>query len=107
MRGNNFVLILLFFFRMQVREAQNTDVKVGIVTDVGRENSDITLLCISMSLSDFYSSHPETRTRLITTIVDSKNDVVLSAAAGMQILISVLYTLCVLSYIYIYVCVCH
>ncbi|CAN6819523.1 unnamed protein product [Brassica oleracea var. botrytis] len=86
MRGNNFVLILLFFFRMQVREAQNTDVKVGIVTDVGRENSDITLLCISMSLSDFYSSHPETRTRLITTIVDSKNDVVLSAAAALDLI---------------------
>lgn len=69
---------------MHVGEAQNTatDVKVGIVIDVGMAFSNMTLLCINMSLSDFYSTRPETRTRLVPTIVDSKNDVVTAAAAG-------------------------
>lgn len=75
---------------MQVGEAQKraTDVNVGIVNDVGMAYSNMTLLCINMSLSDFYSSHTETQTRLVTTIVDSKNDVVIAAAAGTRIPIS-------------------
>ncbi|KAL0891375.1 hypothetical protein Bca101_015358 [Brassica carinata] len=86
-RENDLVLNLLFLvlvLLMQVGEGQNTatDVKVGIVDDVGMTYSNRTLFCINMSLSDFYSSHPETRTRLVTTIVDSKNDVVIAAAAG-------------------------
>ncbi|KFK29761.1 hypothetical protein AALP_AA7G175600 [Arabis alpina] len=89
-REKNFALILLFFvvFLTQVREAQNraTDIKVGIVNDVGMAYSNMTLLCINMSLSDFYSSHPETQTRLVTTIVDSKNDVVIAAAAALDLI---------------------
>ncbi|CAH8360717.1 unnamed protein product [Eruca vesicaria subsp. sativa] len=90
-KENNLVLILPLFFiilMMQVGEAQNmaTDVEVGIVNDVGMAYSNMTLLCIDMSLSDFYSSHPETRTRLVTTIVDSKNDVVLAAAAALELI---------------------
>ncbi|VVB10777.1 unnamed protein product [Arabis nemorensis] len=89
-RENNLVLILVFFIiilLMQVGKAQNTatDVKVGIVTDVGMVYSKMTLLCINMSLSDFYSSHPETETRLVPTIVDSKNDVVIAAAVAKEI----------------------
>jgi hypothetical protein len=92
-RENNLVLSLLFFvivFLMQVGEAQNriTNVNVGIVNDIGTAYSNMTLLCINMSLSDFYSSHPETQTRLVTTVVDSKNDVVTAAAAGTRIPIS-------------------
>ncbi|CAH8274685.1 unnamed protein product [Arabidopsis lyrata] len=76
-RQNNLVLSLLFFvivFLMQVGEAQKraTDVNVGIVNDVGMAYSNMTLLCINMSLSDFYSSHTETQTRLVTTIVTPK-----------------------------------
>ncbi|CAL9227628.1 unnamed protein product, partial [Arabidopsis halleri] len=90
-RPNNLVLNLLFFvivFLMQVGEAQNraTDVNVGIVNDVGMAYSNMTLLCINMSLSDFYSSHTETQTRLVTTIVDSKNDVVIAAAAALDLI---------------------
>ncbi|XP_033145546.1 glutamate receptor 2.1-like [Brassica rapa] len=81
------LLFLVVVLLMQVGEGQNTatDVKVGIVDDVGMAYSNMTLFCINMSLSDFYSSHPETRTRLVTTIVDSKKDVVIAAAAGTRI----------------------
>lgn len=81
------LLFLVVVLLMQVGEGQSTatDVKVGIVDDVGMPYSNMTLFCINMSLSDFYSSHPETRTRLVTTIVDSKNDVVIAAAAGTHI----------------------
>ncbi|KAG2244276.1 hypothetical protein Bca52824_093873 [Brassica carinata] len=90
-RENDLVLNLLFLvlvLLMQVGEGQNTatDVKVGIVDDVGMTYSNRTLFCINMSLSDFYSSHPETRTRLVTTIVDSKNDVVIAAAAALDLI---------------------
>ncbi|ESQ54021.1 hypothetical protein EUTSA_v10024356mg [Eutrema salsugineum] len=84
--------LVLFFFivliLMKVGQGQNTatDVKVGIVNDVGLAHSNTTLLCINMSLSDFYSSHPKTRTRLVTTIVDSKNDVVTAAAAALDLI---------------------
>lgn len=88
---DHLVLNLLFLhilLLMQVGEGQNTptEVKVGIVDDVGTTYSNRTLFCINMSLSDFYSSHPQTRTRLVTTIVDSQNDVVTAAAAGKQFL---------------------
>ncbi|KAL9280779.1 Glutamate receptor 2.1 [Arabidopsis thaliana] len=90
-RENNLVLSLLFFvivFPMQVGLAQNrtTNVNVGIVNDIGTVYSNMTLLCINMSLSDFYSSHPETQTRLVTTVVDSKNDVVTAAAAALDLI---------------------
>ncbi|CAA7015271.1 unnamed protein product [Microthlaspi erraticum] len=86
-RENHLVLILLFFL-MQVREAQitATEVKIGIVYDVGMATTNMSLLCINMSLSDFYSSHPETRTRLVTTIVDSKTDVITAAAAALDLI---------------------
>ncbi|KAF3554592.1 hypothetical protein F2Q69_00014824 [Brassica cretica] len=82
------LLFLVVVLLMQVGEAQSTatDVKVGIVDDVGMPYSNMTLFCINMSLSDFYSSHPETRTRLVTTIVDSKNDVVIAAEAALDLI---------------------
>ncbi|CAF1848362.1 unnamed protein product [Brassica oleracea] len=82
------LLFLVVVLLMQVGEGQSTatDVKVGIVDDVGMPYSNMTLFCINMSLSDFYSSHPETRTRLVTTIVDSKNDVVIAAAAALDLI---------------------
>ncbi|KAG2287856.1 hypothetical protein Bca52824_047460 [Brassica carinata] len=82
------LLFLVVVLLMQVGEGQSTatDVKVGIVDDVGMPYSNMTLFCINMSLSDFYSSHPETRTRLVTTIVDSKNDVVIAAAAAIDLI---------------------
>ncbi|CAN8320950.1 unnamed protein product [Cochlearia groenlandica] len=90
-REHNPGLILFFLlitFLMQVGQGQNktTDVKVGIVNDVGTVHSNMTLVCINMSLSDFYSSHPESQTRLITTIVDSKNDVVLASLAALDLI---------------------
>ncbi|CAH8387463.1 unnamed protein product [Eruca vesicaria subsp. sativa] len=80
----NLFFLVIIISLMQVGESQNTvtDVKVGIVTDVGMTYSNMALFCINMSLSGFYSSHPETRTRLVSTIVDSKNDVVIAAAGG-------------------------
>ncbi|KAL0763599.1 hypothetical protein Bca101_079750 [Brassica carinata] len=82
------LLFLVIVLLVHVGEGQNaaTDVKVGIVNDVGTAYSNMTLLCINMSLSEFYSSHPETRTRLVTTLVDSQNDVVIAAAAALDLI---------------------
>ncbi|RIA04137.1 hypothetical protein BRARA_K01640 [Brassica rapa] len=83
------LLFLVLVLLMQVGEGQQnraSDVKVGIVDDVGMAYSNMTLFCINMSLSDFYSSHPETRTRLVTTVVDSKKDVVTAAAAALDLI---------------------
>ncbi|KAF2549990.1 hypothetical protein F2Q68_00037704 [Brassica cretica] len=82
------LLFLVIVLLVHVGEGQNaaTDVKVGIVNDVRTAYSNMTLLCINMSLSEFYSSHPETRTRLVTTLVDSQNDVVIAAAAALDLI---------------------
>lgn len=84
---NDVVLVfLVFIFGVKLGKGQNTTIQVinvGVVTDVGTTASNLSLLAINMSLSDFYSSRPESRTRLLLNFADSRDDVVGAAAAGM------------------------
>ena len=79
------LLFLLFSFKIEFGRGQHnerTKVNVGVVTDVGTSYSDVTMLCINMSLADFYSSRPPFRTRLVVNVGDSKDDVIGAASAG-------------------------
>ncbi|CAA7033006.1 unnamed protein product [Microthlaspi erraticum] len=91
MRNKKLFFFVLFFFsfKVELSRGQNnrkTEVNVGVVTDVGKMHSDIEMLCINMSLSDFYASRPQFQTRLVLNIADSKNDVVGAAAAALELI---------------------
>ncbi|KAF4372145.1 hypothetical protein F8388_000361 [Cannabis sativa] len=57
-------------------------VKVGVVVDYESLVGKMGLRCINMSLSHFYSSHPNYTTRLHIHATDSKKHVIGAAAAG-------------------------
>ncbi|CAA0371054.1 unnamed protein product [Arabidopsis thaliana] len=79
-----FCALLVFFFCLEISRGQNngqTQVNVGVVTDVGTSYSEVAMLCINMSLDDFYSSRPQFQTRLVFNVGDSKSDVVGAATA--------------------------
>lgn len=61
--------------------AQTIPIKVGVVLDMDGYG-EITFNCLSMALSDFYSTHHHYNTRLQLTTRHSKGDVVGAAAAG-------------------------
>ncbi|KAL1204546.1 Glutamate receptor 2.3 [Cardamine amara subsp. amara] len=44
------------------------------------------MLCINMSLDDFYSSRPQFQTRLVVSVGDSRNDVIGAAAAALELI---------------------
>ncbi|EOA29322.1 hypothetical protein CARUB_v10025603mg [Capsella rubella] len=87
-----FFVLLLFCFSdlcVELSRGQNNrriDVNVGVVTDVGTPYSDVAMLCINMSLADFYSSRPQFQTRLVVHVGDSKNDVVGAAVAALGLI---------------------
>ncbi|KAI6681165.1 hypothetical protein NL676_035046 [Syzygium grande] len=56
-------------------------VNVGVVLDLETWVGQLGLSCINMSLSDFYSSNPSYKTRLVLNVRDSKRDEVVAAAA--------------------------
>ncbi|CAD5319414.1 unnamed protein product [Arabidopsis thaliana] len=83
------LLFLLFSFKIEFGRGQHnerTKVNVGVVTDVGTSYSDVTMLCINMSLADFYSSRPPFRTRLVVNVGDSKDDVIGAASAAIELI---------------------
>ncbi|XP_010429458.1 PREDICTED: glutamate receptor 2.2-like [Camelina sativa] len=90
MRVFFFVLLCFFFvFFVKLSRGQNnriTVINVGVVTDVGIMHSDIEMLCINMSLADFYSSRPQYQTRLVVNVGDSRHDVIGAAAAGLELI---------------------
>lgn len=58
-------------------------VNVGVVLDLDNSpNTNVWLSCIKMALSDFYTSHSSSRTKLVLSIRDSRSEVVDAAAAG-------------------------
>uniref|UniRef100_A0A1J3FSN4 Glutamate receptor n=6 Tax=Noccaea caerulescens TaxID=107243 RepID=A0A1J3FSN4_NOCCA len=86
---NKGLLFFFFFFFVELSRGQNnrlTEVNVGFVTDVGTSYSDVSMLCINMSLADFYSSRPQFKTRLVVNIGDSRNDVIGAAAAAIELI---------------------
>nr|XP_034890042.1 glutamate receptor 2.8-like [Populus alba] len=62
-------------------------VKVGVVLDFDNDlDGKIGLSCINMSLSDFYDTHGDYKTRLVLITRDSKNDVAAAAAAALDLI---------------------
>ncbi|KAI6681252.1 hypothetical protein NL676_035133 [Syzygium grande] len=57
-------------------------VNIGVVLDLETWEGQMGLSCINMSLSDFYSSNPWYKTRLVLNVRDSKRDEISAAAAG-------------------------
>ncbi|XP_027182307.1 glutamate receptor 2.3-like [Coffea eugenioides] len=61
-------------------------VNVGVVLDMDTWIGKMGLSCISMALSDFYSSHSDYKTRIVLNNRNSKKDVVGAAAAALDLL---------------------
>ncbi|KAI4304128.1 hypothetical protein MLD38_039679 [Melastoma candidum] len=59
-----------------------TEVNVGVVLDMDTLVGKVGWTSISLSLSDFYASHPSYLTRLKLNLRDSRSDDVAGAAAG-------------------------
>ncbi|OIT29130.1 glutamate receptor 2.7 [Nicotiana attenuata] len=86
-----FFLCLGIFFCMEMAMAQNRStipINVGVVFDMDEWVGKMGLSCISMALSDFYSSDHGSvyRTRLVLHTRDSKRDIVAAAAAALDLL---------------------
>ncbi|KAL6215323.1 hypothetical protein ACLB2K_014754 [Fragaria x ananassa] len=87
----NITFLLLLFFRISLALAQNTtiSINVGVILDLDNPDGKIGLSCINMALSDFYASHAYYRTRLVLRTRDSSKDVVVAAAAALELINSV------------------
>lgn len=64
-------------------KAQIIHIRVGVVLDMDDYGKNA-FTCISMALSDFYTTNDHYKTRLTLTSRDSKGDVVGAATAGKQ-----------------------
>ncbi|CAN7060364.1 hypothetical protein BRARA_D01494 [Brassica rapa] len=88
----NKIIFFFFFFSvffMELSRGQNNrriEVNVGAVTDVGTTYSEVAMLCVNLSLADFYSSRPQFQTRLVVNVGDSRKDVVGAAAAALELI---------------------
>ncbi|KAJ8758795.1 hypothetical protein K2173_000516 [Erythroxylum novogranatense] len=87
------VLFFFFFLPMKMVMAQNSTtvpVNVGVILDLDDGVNKMALSCINMSLTDFYTIHGgQYKTRLLLTIRNSKQDVVVAAAAGLDLVKSI------------------
>ncbi|KAF8035048.1 hypothetical protein BT93_C1160 [Corymbia citriodora subsp. variegata] len=61
-------------------------VNVGVILDLETRVGQMGLTCINMSLSDFYSSNPSYKTRLVLNVRDSKRDEFTAAAAALDLI---------------------
>ena len=74
------LFLKIFFFEMGMAKNSTSiiPVKVGVVLDFDNDlDGKIGLSCINMSLSDFYDTHGDYKTRLVLVTRDSKNDMLL------------------------------
>lgn len=78
--------IQISFVIGQKSQNRTIPVNVGVILDdPDSVRGKVRLSCIEMALSDFYSSHSSSRTRLVLSIRDSRKDVVDAAAAGLSL----------------------
>lgn len=64
-------------------ENTSITVNVGVVLDLDNSlSTKVWLSCIKMAISDFYTSHALSKTRVALNIKDSRSEVVDAAAAG-------------------------
>ncbi|XP_073262470.1 glutamate receptor 2.8-like [Populus alba] len=82
-----FLKIIFFEMGMAKNSTSIIPVKVGVVLDFDNDlDGKIGLSCINMSLSDFYDTHGDYKTRLVPITRDSKNDVAGAAAAALDLI---------------------
>ncbi|PRQ27361.1 putative periplasmic binding protein-like I [Rosa chinensis] len=84
----SYSIFLVFSSIFAAVTAQNNpvNVEVGVVLDFDKGFGKMGLSCIKMSLSDFYASHPNYTTRLLLHQRNSPTDVVLTAAAALDLI---------------------
>nr|XP_034917814.1 glutamate receptor 2.8-like [Populus alba] len=83
------LFLKIFFFEMGMAKNSTSiiPVKVGVVLDLDNDlDGKIGLSGINMSLSDFYGTHGDYKTRLVLITRDSKNDVAGAAAAALDLI---------------------
>ncbi|XP_030487774.2 glutamate receptor 2.7 isoform X1 [Cannabis sativa] len=85
------VCLIILRWTIAEEEEQNygrklVGVKVGVVVDYESLVGKMGLRCINMSLSHFYSSHPNYTTRLHIHATDSKKHVIGAAAAALDLI---------------------
>ncbi|XP_048133137.1 glutamate receptor 2.1-like [Rhodamnia argentea] len=61
-------------------------VNIGVVLNLETWVGQMGLSCINMSLSDFYSSNPSYKTRLVLNVRDSRQDEVTAAATALDLI---------------------
>ena len=89
-----FVVVVVLWRTAYGAEKKTTAVvNVGVVLDLSSWAGKMSLSCINMALSDFNASHPQLNATIVLHVVDSEDDLVLTANRGIDI--------------YIYVCVCR
>ncbi|KAF8019805.1 hypothetical protein BT93_G0484 [Corymbia citriodora subsp. variegata] len=66
--------------------ATTIPVNVGVIVDLKTWVGQMGLTCVNMSLSDFYSSNPSHKTRLVLNVRDSEGDEVAAAAAALDLI---------------------
>ncbi|CAL2276590.1 unnamed protein product [Prunus armeniaca] len=90
--GNHEVLFRFLVYcsinNSSLAAAENTTIpiNVGVVLDLETRLGKMGMSCIDMALSDFYSSHGYYSTRLILHTRDSMSDVVVAAAAALDLI---------------------
>ncbi|KAF8035046.1 hypothetical protein BT93_C1158 [Corymbia citriodora subsp. variegata] len=62
--------------------ATTIPVNVGVIVDLETWVGKMGLSCVNLSLSNFYSSNPSYKTRIVLNVRDSAGDEVAAAAAG-------------------------
>ncbi|KAG8391771.1 hypothetical protein BUALT_Bualt01G0221600 [Buddleja alternifolia] len=79
-------LLLLPFCTMQSSSNSILEFQVGVVLDLDSPVGRIGNSCLSMAHSDFYSAHPNYKTRLVLNVRDSNGSVLGAAAAALDLL---------------------
>ncbi|KAL5730828.1 hypothetical protein ACHQM5_003619 [Ranunculus cassubicifolius] len=90
-KGLVFFLFVVVSAYTDVAEAQDETssvipVNVGVILDMDSWVGKLSNSCIYMAISDFYSMHPEYKTKLVLHTRDSKSDAVGAVFAAMDLL---------------------
>ncbi|KAL1552585.1 glutamate receptor 2.1-like [Salvia divinorum] len=93
-RSHNIPILCIFHYLLVVSNmnlsskmavAQTIPIRVGVILDMDGYG-EMAFNCLSMALSDFYSTHAHYKTRLVLTTRPPKADVISAAAAGLDLL---------------------
>ncbi|XP_047972412.1 glutamate receptor 2.2-like [Salvia hispanica] len=88
-RSHNIPILFIFHYLLfsisKMADAQTIPIRVGVILDMDGYGQ-MAFNCLSMALSDFYSTHSHYKTRLLLTNRPPKGDVIGAASAGLDLL---------------------